>query len=88
MPPVEMSHERFGTRVVKDEQVPTYLNKGWTQGPAVTPELVAASVKDVLDRVGDDRDAARAALEAEQSRPNPRPTLVTALVRLIDDPEV
>ena len=87
MPPVEMTHEQFGTRTVKDEQVQSYENHGWSRGAEVAPPVVDASVQEVLDSVGDNPAAAREALEAEQSRPSPRKTLVTALVRLIDDPD-
>jgi hypothetical protein len=45
---------------------------------------VAGRAADVLDAVGDDPDAARAALEAERGKEKPRTTLVTQLQRIAD----
>lgn len=42
------------------------------------------TVKDILESVGEDADAARAALAAEQNRPTPRKSLVSRLTEIID----
>ena len=42
------------------------------------------TVDDILSAVGDDPDAARAALAAEQNRPKPRKSLVSKLEEIID----
>lgn len=48
------------------------------------PELVAGSVKSVLDEVGSDPVRARAAIIAEESKDKPRSTLVTQLQAIVD----
>lgn len=40
------------------------------------------TVDEILQRVGDDRDRAQAALEAEQGREQPRSTLIKALEKI------
>jgi hypothetical protein len=55
---------------------------------AVVEDLTAGdkrpTVAQVLEEVGDDPDAARAALDIEQADPNPRSTLVAGLTQIID----
>ena len=80
----EMTHPTYGTRVVEDRQVDSYLNTGWTQDGEVTPDVVDGPVRAILDAVGDDRGRALEALTAEQSRPSPRSSLVTALARIAE----
>lgn len=48
----------------------------------VTPQ---ETVAEVLDRVGDDPDLARAALDAEQASDKPRSTLVDRLTKIAAD---
>lgn len=53
----------------------------------VAEELAAPKppkVSEVLAQVGDDPEAAQAALDAEQARENPRTTLVDGLQKIID----
>lgn len=83
----EMSHPRYGTRTIAEQQRQSYENTGWTEGPAATPDVVAGSVEDVLAAVGNDPQKAAEALAAEQSRTKPRTTLVTALERIAETPE-
>ena len=49
-----------------------------------TSAEVGGTVASVLDAVGSDSVKAREALSAEQSRPQPRATLVTALTRIVE----
>lgn len=79
-----MTHELFGTREVADEQIERYERLGWKAGAEVVPDTVARSRDQILADVGEDPEKAREALVAEQSRPNPRSTLVAALVRVIE----
>lgn len=60
------------------------VGAGWTVTPPLEPvgEVPDGPVDDVLRWVGNSRDAAQAALDAEQSRPNPRTTLIAALEKL------
>ena len=81
---VEITHPVYGTRVVDESRVERKLRVGWARGAEVVPEEVDASMKAVLEQVGDDPEKARAALAAEQSRTSPRQTLVTALLRVIE----
>lgn len=82
--PVRMTHPRYGTRTVKDEQATSYLNLGWSEDGEVAPDLVAGSIADVEKRVGDSPQLARQALAAEQERSKPRTSLVTALARIAE----
>lgn len=84
---VQMSHPRYGTRTVRDEQVSDYANLGWSEGAEVAPDVVDGTVAEVLADVADDPAKARAALAAEQSRPHPRTSLVTALARIAEPTE-
>lgn len=84
MPPVEMSHDLFGSRTVADGQVVAYERTGWKAGKEVVPETVDRSRDQILADVGEDPEKAREALAAEQSRHNPRKGLVAALVRVIE----
>ena len=43
------------------------------------PDPAAGTIEEVLDRVGDDPDQAREALEAERAKQSPRSTLVEQL---------
>lgn len=86
--PVEMTHPRYGDRTVKDEQVTDYKRLGWTEGSEVAPDVVDGTVDEVLQDVGDDPVAARIALQAENSRPAPRKSLVTALTRIAAEPNL
>lgn len=45
----------------------------------------AQTIAEVLDTVGSDIDAARAALAAEQAAPKPRPTLVARLIQILEE---
>jgi hypothetical protein len=81
---VQITHPRYGTRVVDEAQVERKLRVGWTRGPEVVPEVVDEAMNTVLASVGDDPVKAREALAAEQSRTAPRKSLVTALVRVIE----
>ena len=82
---IRVKHEKFGERVVRDDQRAVYeADPGWKVLAEVAPPEVDASMKQVLADVGDDPVAARSALEAEQSRSNPRTSLVTALVRIAE----
>lgn len=85
---VQMSHDLYGTRTVTDEQVPRYTNLGWTKGGEVAPESVEGTVAEILADVGDDPQAASAALAAEQSRSTPRTSLVTALTRIAESTDL
>ena len=60
---------------------------GWVpvEDDVAVPTLADGPVKNVLSVVGDDKEKAAAALEAEQSSPSPRSTLVDALNRIIDE---
>lgn len=78
---LKMTHPTYGTRTVNDEQADAYLRVGWAEGAEVAPEVVDASVAEVLAQVGDDPQKAAVALAAETSRPHPRSTLVAALTR-------
>ena len=51
------------------------------------PTNVNTSVEGVLAQVGDSRDRARTALEAEQASDKPRKSLVDALTKIIDAQE-
>lgn len=84
MPPVEMTHELFGSRTVADEQVAVYERTGWKAGKEVVPVPVDATRDQILADVGENPEKAREALTAEQSRHNPRKGLVAALVRVIE----
>ena len=48
---------------------------------------VNASVPSVLAQVGDNRDRARTALEAEQASDNPRKSLIDSLTKIIESKE-
>ena len=51
------------------------------------PTDINTSVDGVLAQVGDNRDRARTALEAEQAAKNPRKGLIKALTKIIDAQE-
>lgn len=78
-PPVEIGVDQF-----RD----VWRHREWEE--YVPPEEVAAlaeeqaqqTVKDVLTDVGDDPDAARRALDAENASPAPRVTLTAQLERI------
>lgn len=63
----------------------------WTppapESPADPDEVPAGSVAVVLAWVGEDRDRAMRALEAENAADKPRTTLVTALEALATNPD-
>lgn len=82
--PVRMTHPTFGERIVADDRSAAYERVGWTSGAEVVPEPVDRTRDAVLAEVGDDPDKAREALDAEQSRHNPRKGLIAALVRVIE----
>ena len=74
-----------GTRVdrgksadVDDELGAELLDQGWVEASSAP-----ASVKDVLDEVGDDPVKAAAALAVEEGHANPRPTLITKLSAIV-----
>lgn len=81
---LRMTHPRYGTRTVKDEQRAAYVRTGWSEVGEAVPTVVDASRDQILADVGDDPIKAREALEAEQSRSKPRSTLVAALLRVIE----
>jgi hypothetical protein len=81
---VKMTHPNWGARTVSAEQVERYERVGWSQDSEAVPEVVEATVRDVLSQVGDDPQKARVALQAEQSRTSPRMSLVTALARIAE----
>ena len=80
----QMTHELFGERTVGDDQLENYLNTGWELGVEVVSDIVDGTVKTVLAEVGNDLVKAQQALEAEQSKSEPRSQLVTAVSRVID----
>ena len=55
------------------------LRRAGSATPVTRMQVRPGTVREVLAWVGDDRDRAAAALAAEQSRPSPRVTLVSAL---------
>ena len=80
--PVRMTHEKYGSRDVDESQVAAYERTRWTKADEAPAAAAEETVDEVLARVGDDPEAAAAALEAEQARSKPRTTLVTALQRI------
>lgn len=71
-----------------ENAVANLLRKGMVEkvDEVEEPEPVKEpSVKDILAAVGDDSEAAKAALEAEQERSKPRKTLVDGLEAVIAD---
>ena len=81
----EMTHPTYGTRVVEDRQVESYLQHRLDDRPARSPPTSStAPIKAVLDarrrRPGQGARGAR-----RRAVPHvPPPTLVTALVRIIE----
>lgn len=63
-------------------------NEAAARAQAVVEDLTSGdkrpTVAQVLDEVGEDPDAARAALDVEEAHPSPRTTLVARLTQIID----
>jgi hypothetical protein len=69
---------------VEDDEKPAKKGKSKSEKDDAPAPDKPAPVKDILAEVGDDKEKAAAALEAENALDKPRPSLVTKLQAVVD----
>lgn len=84
---IHIRHEQYGDRGVPREALEYHVNAGWTEVGPLVPAEAEGTVAEIVGRVERGELSAAEAIEAEQTRQNPRKSLMTELSRVIDPAE-